>query len=65
MNWRKRKKRNRILKHHGFKTWKQYQDFLRRCSDFRFFVDCWTVTHVNRRGWGLHVDLAQRPDVTV
>ena len=33
MNWKKRKKRNRILKDHGLSSWTDYQMILRQCSE--------------------------------
>lgn len=36
MNWKKRKKRNRILKRHGLSSWIQYQMILRMCSETEY-----------------------------
>lgn len=42
MNWRIRKKRNRIMAHYGFHTYVQYQTYLR----FRY-----ELQHYKERNW--------------
>lgn len=51
MDWRKRKKRNRILKNHGLSTWNEYRCMLRIMNAYSRYInvlgyqkDSWEVT---------------------
>ena len=39
MNWKKRKKRNRILKDHGLSSWTKYQMMLRMGSEAEYLKE--------------------------
>lgn len=41
MNWKKRKKQNKILKHYGFNTYAQYKKYLR----FKYEVQHYRENH--------------------
>lgn len=39
MNWKKRKKRNKTMKHYGFRTYVQYEMWLRFRSTVQYYKD--------------------------
>ena len=39
MNWKVRKKRNRIIKHYGFNNYVQYQTYLRFCCELQRYKE--------------------------
>lgn len=46
VNWKKRKKRNKIMKHYGYNYWRSYQILLRSRCLVQYYKD-----HYKFNGW--------------
>ena len=56
MNWRKRKKRNHIMKHYGFWCWSQYQMHLRISAEIQRYTELnWFTNYEDRYVIARHI----------